>query len=88
MCAVRSGGEDADPRPLPNAIGRPPSPAVLESLHPEAAAALTWLHDFLKKVLKLAWFRLGCLCQALGFGSHDPAHVRQKVGTGGLPVTQ
>ncbi len=52
----------------------------MATLHPEAAAALQWLHDFLRKVLKLAFFRLGYLCQSLAFGAHvDVAAVRQKV---------
>lgn len=65
--------------PIPAFVGRPPTGAALTAMHPEMAAALTWLHDFLRKVLKLAWFRLGFLCQALNFGGHDPSTVRQKV---------
>ena len=63
--------------PLPTSIGRPPSPATLAAGPPEAAAVLGMLHDFLRKVLKLAYFRVGWLCQvrpehsAMWMGTHD-----------------
>lgn len=63
--------------PLPNAVGRPPSPHLM--MQAGNGAALGVLHDFLRKVLKLAWVRIAWLCQSFDLSPLEPAEVHQKV---------
>ncbi|KAL6752965.1 hypothetical protein V8C86DRAFT_2737461 [Haematococcus lacustris] len=68
-------------QPLPAGVGQPLTAAALAAMPPSAASALSVTHDFLRKALKLAWFRLGWLCQALsGLPLPlSPAELRQRV---------
>ncbi|KAJ9505708.1 hypothetical protein QJQ45_006424 [Haematococcus lacustris] len=68
-------------QPLPAGVGQPLTAAALAAMPPSAASALSVTHDFLRKALKLAWFRLGWLCQALSALPLplSPAELRQRV---------
>jgi hypothetical protein len=70
------GGQSNPAAPaLPTALGRPPTPAQLASMGAQAAGALGMMHDFMRKALKLAWFRIGWLCQVWFWRSHKSAFI-------------